>query len=81
MAEGNASLVLAVTVEVWPGGDLRRRRVIGLLSLANISQLADVSDYTGYLDGEPVSVTGHVRSDGAWKLVHTVLTDILQTSR
>lgn len=68
--------MLVVTCEVWPGGSPLRKRQIGLLTLANISQLVEESDYEGILDGEEVEVTGHKRSDGAWKLVHTVLDDI-----
>jgi hypothetical protein len=65
--------MLVVTVEVWPGGRMLARRVIGTMNLANISGLADTSDYEGYIDGEPIEITGHLRSTGAWELIRTAL--------
>lgn len=65
--------MLVVTVEVWPGGRPLERRVIGVLNLANVSELADLSDYEGYLDGKRVEVKEHKRSDGAWALIRRVL--------
>ena len=65
--------VLVVTVEVWPDGDLLRRRVIGTMNLANVSQLADVSNYVGYRDGREIVVEGHERAEGAWALVRKAL--------
>jgi hypothetical protein len=45
--------VLRVTVEIWPGGDKTRARAIAIANVANVSDLAEVSDYA-------VSVTeGH----------------------
>lgn len=71
--------MLVVTVEVWPGGSPLRKRNIGTLTLANVSELAEVSDYEGILSAStaqiPVTVTGHERADGAWKLVQTVLNE------
>ncbi len=43
------------------------------MQLANVSELADLSDYEGYIDGDPVEVKGHVRADGAWELVSKAL--------
>jgi hypothetical protein len=37
--------VLRITVEVWPGGDKTRARAIATANVANVSDLADVSDY------------------------------------
>jgi hypothetical protein len=54
--------VLRITVEVWPGGDKTRARAIATANVANVSDLADVSDYE-------VSVTeGHnpVSNTPAW---------------
>ena len=74
--------MLVVTVEVWPNGDILRRKVIGHMTLANRSNLAEQSDYEGYLwpnyvNGdeihEHVTVEGHTRSNGAWELVRKVL--------
>ena len=45
--------MLRVTVEIWPGGDKTRARAVAIANVANVSHLADVSDYA-------VSVTeGH----------------------
>lgn len=73
--------MLVVKVEVWPGGDCRRAEVVAEATAANVSGLADVSDYqcrvaaTGFaeLGIEPVSeefkIEDHHRSDGALELV------------
>jgi hypothetical protein len=37
--------MLVVTVDLVPGGFEPMRRTIGLLRIANVSDLADVSDY------------------------------------
>lgn len=65
--------MLVVTVEVWPGGKVLQRRVIGTMNLANVSDLADISNYAGSIDGEFVEVRGHARADGAWELVRKAL--------
>lgn len=65
--------MLVVTIEVWPGGNPIRKRNIGLLTLANISELADVSDYDGCFDGQDIEIRGHPRADGAWALVERAL--------
>lgn len=66
--------MMVVTVEVWPGGRVLHRRVIGTLNIGNVSQLADVSDYKCVLDGsKEFKVKGHRRSDGAWALVRKAL--------
>lgn len=66
--------MLVVSVEVWPGGDIRRRRAIGTASIVNISDLADTSDYEVYVDGEQYpNVEGHVRSAGPWPLIARAL--------
>lgn len=65
--------MLVVTVEVWPNGNVLNRRVIHTMNLANVSQLADVSNYEGFLDDESVEVRNHKRSDGAWALVYKAL--------
>lgn len=70
--------MLTVTIEIWGGGSPLRRRVIGILSLANVSDLAEESDYEGYLDGEPIEVKGHNRADGAWKLIQKALNENLE---
>jgi hypothetical protein len=67
--------MLVATVEVWPGGRVLERRVIGTLTLANVSNLAEVSEYEGYLDSCPVSIPHHRRADGAWSLVKKAIED------
>ena len=37
---------LVVKVEVWPDGDPTRAREVGRLGTANVSALADLSDYS-----------------------------------
>jgi hypothetical protein len=40
--------MLRVTVEIWPGGIAELRRTLGLMNIANTSNLADVSSYEVY---------------------------------
>jgi hypothetical protein len=66
--------MLVVRVEVWPGGDLTRVREIGRAGLANVSNLADISDYVGVLTDDrgiqqPVMVRSHARAAGFWPLL------------
>lgn len=77
--------MMVVKIEVWPGGDESRAREIERLFVANISALADTSDYVyefvqpgqprtaATLDQPDGLVTDHVRSDGAWELTRRVL--------
>jgi hypothetical protein len=37
--------LLRVTVEIWPGGDKERARVLATADVGNVSELADKSDY------------------------------------
>jgi hypothetical protein len=48
------------------------------MTLANVSELAECSDYEGFLrqaDGtaEHITVQGHFRNRGAWELVRKAL--------
>ena len=36
--------MLRVTVEIWPGGDKTRARAIAIANVANLSDLAEVSE-------------------------------------
>lgn len=66
--------MLVVHVEVWPGGNMRARRVIHTLNIVNESQLEDVSDYTFHVDGgEELWVLDHRRSDGALELIRRAI--------
>jgi hypothetical protein len=73
--------MLRVTVELVPGGDETRVRTIARMTIANISALADISDYefkatetANPLAGTPARevhgfVRGHDRRQGVWSLV------------
>jgi hypothetical protein len=68
--------MLRVTVEIWPGGDKTRACPIAIASIANVSDLADVSDYA-------VNVTeGHnaVTNTPAWSLRGNVFQHDRRTS-
>lgn len=69
--------MLRVTIELVPGGDEDRAHVIEQMTIANISDLADVSDYD-YAFTERGKIRygrkyGHHRADGAWDLVWGIL--------
>jgi hypothetical protein len=73
--------VLVVTIEIFPGGAQALRRTIATLRIANISYLADVSDYRivgmqsdNPLTGEPpgiaeFSILAHPRRQRVWALL------------
>jgi hypothetical protein len=76
--------LLRVTVEIWPGGDNARARAIAIADVANVSDLADVSDYAvrvseGYnaiANTRPWSRRGYVlqhdRRTSVWALIAKV---------
>jgi len=68
--------MLRVTVEYVPNGDESRKRVIRIMTISNMSGLADMSDYEVHAYSEKPSqrkegrVRGHERRKfGAWALV------------
>jgi hypothetical protein len=66
--------MLVVRVELWPDGDGTRARQVGLAGLANVSELADASDYVGVLTDDcgvdrAVMIRGHSRAAGFWPLL------------
>ena len=66
--------MIMVKIELWPNGDRTRRRQIAAIAVANVSELADVSDYVAvrWTDAgamEAVSVRAHRRSAGIWPLL------------
>jgi hypothetical protein len=73
--------MLKVTIELLPGGDPGRRRTLGVMTIANVSDLQDVSDYDvaategpNPLTGEGpkicgFKVLGHRRRQSVWKLL------------
>lgn len=69
--------MLRVTIELVPGGDEDRAHVIEQMTIANVSNLADVSDYDiAMTDGGQRyygTVHDHVRAHGAWELVDRAL--------
>lgn len=76
--------MLLVRVELWPGGDRHRRREVAVLTIANVTELSDVSDYAVVrVDdsgrAEAAFVRGHRRADGLWPLISRACS--LRTSR
>ena len=73
--------MLVVTVDLVPGGYERRRRTIGFMQIANVSDLADVSDYAvdatesaNPLTGKPprnatCTVLAYDRKQSIWALL------------
>lgn len=74
---------MVVKIEVWPGGDGRARKEIFRLEIANISQLAPISDYAvtareGRRVVAETTVGLHRRADGFLPLVLRSLRSVLQ---
>lgn len=77
--------MIRITVEMIPGGAARLRRTIAAMDIANLSDLADVSDYQvriseddNWLAGtgmrwRTVFVRGHDRRQSVWRLVAAAL--------
>jgi hypothetical protein len=67
-------VVLVVKVEVWPAGRAEDARLVGVAGLANVSDLAERSDYVVvWRDdlqnrGEAL-LRDHRRGDGFWPLI------------
>ena len=85
--------MLRVTVELVPGGAAAFRHTIGLMTIGNISDLAEVSDYRvsvteapNPLIGAPLQVRnfvvhGHSRRQSVWRLVARALADMERVER
>jgi len=79
--------MLRVTVELVPGGDERRARTIARMTIANISNLADISDYEFSAQEVANSIAGttarvtkgivrqHDRRQTVWSLVSKAAQD------
>ena len=73
--------MLMITVDIVPGGYASMRRTIAAMSISNISDLADISDYrieasetSNPLAGTPPRtirclVRGHARAQSVWALL------------
>jgi hypothetical protein len=68
--------MLRITIELVPNGDFTKKRILRIMDIANMTGLADVSDYNVEVVGENGShkksgaVRGHDRKKlGAWALV------------
>jgi hypothetical protein len=73
--------MLKVIIEILPGGSASARRTLGLMTIANLSDLADLSDYevsasegANPLTGTPAwtcvtHVRSHPRRQSVWKIV------------
>jgi hypothetical protein len=73
--------MLFVTIELIPGGHAPHRRAVASMQIANITDLADISDYhVGAIEGaNPLTgtaprsatciVTGHDRNQTIWALL------------
>ena len=76
--------MLRVTIELVPGGVEERTRTIEQMTIANISDLADASDYDFAITDHGTvlfgRLKGHKRRDGAWKLVYAILDGVDPTT-
>lgn len=81
--------MLVVRAEIWPGGDETRALVIGEITAANISNLAEVSSYSVKIDqtghtstgveqwDRTFVLSGHARRRGVWELVRRITSQCL----
>jgi hypothetical protein len=77
--------MIKVIVEIWPGGRFGLRKTIGSMDIANVSDLADRSDYEAFVHERAnplawtpgrtciVRVTDHDRRQSVWRLVAAVV--------
>ncbi len=81
--------MLLITIDLLPGGHASQRRTIASMQIANITGLADISDYhigaiegANALAGTPSRsatciVTGHDRNQAVWALVAKAASEIM----
>lgn len=69
--------MLVVKLELWPGGDEAKKRVIGSATIANVGGDDRHGTYQATVVTDGISfetrVEDHPREDGAWALVARVL--------
>ena len=82
--------MLVITVDLVPGGYAPMRRTIAAMSIANISDLADISDYrieasatSNPLAGTPpltvrCVIRGHARAQSVWALLAKASDEIMK---
>src|SRR5262249_37748616 len=63
--------MLVVKIELWPDGDHTRPHEVGRIGIANVSDLADTSDYVAVLRDDTghensLLIQGHQRAAGFW---------------
>lgn len=80
--------MLKISVDLHPGGASDFRRTLATMTIANISNLADVSDYdittvesANPLTGEAakicgLKVRGHARRQSVWKLIAVAIAEM-----
>ncbi|MGY4480151.1 hypothetical protein [Bradyrhizobium sp. USDA 3364] len=80
--------MLRVTIEILPAGAEESRRTIGSMIIGNISNLADISDYSVSVteSDNPLAETPprtrdfivrhHARRQSVWKLIARILTEM-----
>lgn len=81
--------MLVARIEVWPGGDFDRAFEIARLGIANVSELADVSNYelTALMERDKSEyvlrseVNSHQRSLGWEPLVQRSMTSLFLAER
>lgn len=82
--------MLRVTIELMPGGRKEFAKVIGRGYIANVTDLADLSDYSCKFEENPWqgriygpylgTLTNWPRNErGAWEIVHAALSQGLQS--
>jgi hypothetical protein len=77
--------MLKVTVDLHPGGASEFRRTLGTMTISNVTELSDISDYeitateaASPLTGQPARMRwfrlrGHHRRQSVWKLVASAI--------
>lgn len=77
--------MLKITIELHPGGSAAMAKTLGAMTVSNMSELADVSDYeivtaesANPLTGQPSKISwhrvyGHSRRQSVWKLVSAAI--------